>query len=149
MGHRASRGALELEDDPSRATGYTPFFMVYSSEAILPTNLDYGAPRVRAMMNRGPRHLLWIPWTSWIKHATLPSSARPSTSKRYAGTMAVECGVRPSTSGTWCSPHLEQQELPQALSTMGGTVCHREGAPTGHLQAQDHRWQSLCQCLEH
>ena len=33
---------------PSRATGYTPFFMVYSSEAILLTDLDYGAPRVKA-----------------------------------------------------------------------------------------------------
>ena len=32
----------------SRATGYTPFFMVYGSEAILPTDLDYGAPRVKA-----------------------------------------------------------------------------------------------------
>ena len=33
---------------PSRATGYTPFFMVYGSEAILPTDLDNGAPRVKA-----------------------------------------------------------------------------------------------------
>ena len=33
----------------------------------------------------------------------LPSSAQPSTSKRYAGTTAIECGVGPSTSGTWCS----------------------------------------------
>ena len=31
---------------PSRAIGYTTFFMVYSFEAILPTDLDYGAPRV-------------------------------------------------------------------------------------------------------
>jgi hypothetical protein len=30
----------------SRATGYTPFFMVYGAEAVLPTDLDYGAPRV-------------------------------------------------------------------------------------------------------
>ena len=37
-----------LRMTPSRATGYTPFFMVYGSEAILLTNLDYGAPRVRA-----------------------------------------------------------------------------------------------------
>jgi len=36
-----------LRTTPSRATGYTPFFMVYSSKAILPTDLDYGAPRVR------------------------------------------------------------------------------------------------------
>ena len=29
-----------LRTTPSRATGYMPFFMVYSSEAILPTGLD-------------------------------------------------------------------------------------------------------------
>ena len=38
---------------PSRATGYTPFYMVYDSEAILPTNLDNGAPRVRAYDEQG------------------------------------------------------------------------------------------------
>jgi transposase InsO family protein len=37
-----------LRTTPSRATGYTPFFMVYGAEAILPTDLDYGAPRVKA-----------------------------------------------------------------------------------------------------
>ena len=29
-----------------------------------------------------------------MKRATLPSSARPSTSKRCAGTTAIECGGR-------------------------------------------------------
>ena len=38
---------------PSGATGYTPIFMVYGSEAILPTDLDYGAPRVRAYDEQG------------------------------------------------------------------------------------------------
>ena len=37
-----------LRTTSSQATGYTPFFMVYGSKAILPTDLDYGAPRVRA-----------------------------------------------------------------------------------------------------
>ena len=37
-----------LRTTPSRATGYTPFFMVYGFKAILPTDLDYGAPRIRA-----------------------------------------------------------------------------------------------------
>ena len=42
-----------LRTTPSRATGYTPFFMVYDSEAILPTDLDYGAPRIRAYDEQG------------------------------------------------------------------------------------------------
>jgi hypothetical protein len=33
---------------PSRATGFTPFFLVYGAEAILPTDLEYGSPRTRA-----------------------------------------------------------------------------------------------------
>ena len=30
-----------------------PFFMVYGSEAVLPTDLDYGAPRIRAYNKQG------------------------------------------------------------------------------------------------
>jgi len=33
---------------PSRATKFTPFFMVYGSEAVLPTDLKYGSPRLKA-----------------------------------------------------------------------------------------------------
>ena len=42
-----------LRTTPSRATGYTPFFMVYGFEAILSTDLDYGALRVRAYNEQG------------------------------------------------------------------------------------------------
>jgi transposase InsO family protein len=37
-----------LRTTPSRATGFTPFFLVYGVEAILPTDLEYGSPRMRA-----------------------------------------------------------------------------------------------------
>jgi len=37
-----------LRTMPSRATKYTPFFMVYDSEAVLPTVLEYGSPRLKA-----------------------------------------------------------------------------------------------------
>jgi transposase InsO family protein len=37
-----------LRTTPSRATGFTPFFLVYGAEAILPTDLEYGSPRARA-----------------------------------------------------------------------------------------------------
>jgi hypothetical protein len=37
-----------LRTMPSQATGFTPFFLVYGSEAILPTNVEYGSPRLKA-----------------------------------------------------------------------------------------------------
>ena len=33
---------------PNRSTGFTPFFLAYGAEAVLPSNLDHGAPRVKA-----------------------------------------------------------------------------------------------------
>jgi transposase InsO family protein len=33
-----------LRTTPSRATGFTPFFMVHDSEAVPPTDIDYGSP---------------------------------------------------------------------------------------------------------
>ena len=44
-----------LRTTPSRATNYTPFFMVYGSVAVLLTDLDYGAPRVRAYDEQGAK----------------------------------------------------------------------------------------------
>jgi hypothetical protein len=38
---------------PSRAMGFTPFFMVHGFEAVLPTDIDYGSPWVRAYTEEG------------------------------------------------------------------------------------------------
>jgi hypothetical protein len=35
-----------LQTQPSKPTGYTPFFLVYGSEAILPANILWKSPRV-------------------------------------------------------------------------------------------------------
>jgi transposase InsO family protein len=37
-----------LRTTPSRATGFTPFFLVHGAEAVLLTDLEYGSPRVRS-----------------------------------------------------------------------------------------------------
>ena len=37
-----------LRTTPSRATGFSPFFLIYGAEAILPTDLEYGFPRLKA-----------------------------------------------------------------------------------------------------
>ena len=34
-----------LRTTPNRSTGFTPFFLVYGAEAILPTNIQFDAPR--------------------------------------------------------------------------------------------------------
>jgi transposase InsO family protein len=37
-----------LRTTPSRATGFTLFFLVYGAEVVLPTDLEYGSPRLKA-----------------------------------------------------------------------------------------------------
>jgi hypothetical protein len=37
-----------LRTTPSQSMGLTPFFLVYGVEAILPTDLEHGSPRLRA-----------------------------------------------------------------------------------------------------
>ena len=37
-----------LRTTPNRSIGLTPFFLTYDSEAVLPFDLDYGAPGVKA-----------------------------------------------------------------------------------------------------
>ena len=41
-----------LRTTPSRATGFSPFFLVYAAEAILPIDLEYGSPRTKAYDDR-------------------------------------------------------------------------------------------------
>jgi hypothetical protein len=44
-----------LRTTPSRATGFSSFFLVYGAEAILPTDLEYGSPRTRAYDDQSNR----------------------------------------------------------------------------------------------
>jgi hypothetical protein len=41
-----------LRMTPSRAIGFSPFFLVYGAEAILPTDLEYDSPRIKAYDDR-------------------------------------------------------------------------------------------------
>jgi hypothetical protein len=33
---------------PNSSTGYTPFFLLFGAEVVLPTDMRYGAPHVKA-----------------------------------------------------------------------------------------------------
>ena len=45
-----------LRMTPSRATGFTPFFLVYGADAMLPTDLEYGSPRLKAYQEQQNQH---------------------------------------------------------------------------------------------
>ena len=48
MGCRGPSDPLEPKNDPNRSIGFTPFFLAYGVEVVLPSDLDHGAPRVKA-----------------------------------------------------------------------------------------------------
>ena len=55
MGRGAPLGTLEPKDVQQPGNQLHAVFMVYDSEAILLTDLDYGAPRVRAYDEHGAK----------------------------------------------------------------------------------------------
>jgi hypothetical protein len=43
---------VEPQNHPEQSHRIPPFFLVYGAEAILPTDLEYGSPRVRSSNQR-------------------------------------------------------------------------------------------------
>lgn len=46
-----------LRTTPSRATGFSPFFLVYGAETVLPTDLEYGSSRLKAYQEQRNQQL--------------------------------------------------------------------------------------------
>jgi transposase InsO family protein len=91
-----------LRTTPSRATGFTPFFLVYGAEAILPTDLEYGSTRTRAYDDRSNQTSREdsLDQLEEARDMALLHSARYQQSlRRYHAR-----GFGPETSGwaTWC-----------------------------------------------
>ena len=45
-----------INTTPNRYTGYTPFFMVYGAEAVLPSDIRHDSPRVAAYVEADNEH---------------------------------------------------------------------------------------------
>ena len=48
LGGGITLSVMEHQYHPNRSTGYTPFFMVYRVEAVLPSDIRHDSPRVAA-----------------------------------------------------------------------------------------------------
>jgi hypothetical protein len=122
-----------LRMTPSRAIGHMSFFMIYGAKAVLSTDLNYGAPR--AMMYKEPEAKKFLEYAlnQLDKARDVALFAPPSTSRRWAGTIAVAYGDEPSMLVTWFST-FSRATRASTSSPHRGRVLHRHGsAPTRHL----------------
>jgi hypothetical protein len=125
-----------LGTTPSRATGFTPFFLVYGAEAILPTDLEYGSPRVRGY-DEGTNQQACEDSLDQLDEAcimALMHSARYQQAlRRYqaqedTAPRLQQRGPRPKATPRRSRP-------PQAIAPVRGTLHHGQGAQAWHLQA--------------
>jgi transposase InsO family protein len=91
-----------LRTTPSRATGFSPFFLVYGAEAVLPTDLEYGSPRTRAYDDQSNQTSREDSLDSWKKLGTWPCYTQRDISSLCDATTPEGFGPETSKWETWC-----------------------------------------------
>jgi transposase InsO family protein len=61
-----------LRTTPSRATGFTPFFLVHGARPSSPQTWNTGRPESGATMKMPTSEPARTRWTSWMRHAPWP-----------------------------------------------------------------------------
>jgi transposase InsO family protein len=137
-----------LRTTPSQITGFSPFFLVYGAEAILPTDLEYGSPRTRAyddQSNQTSREDSLDQLEEARDMALLGAvSAVFATLPRPRGSAPRLPGGRLGTSAAAGCPR-----APQAYSSLGRAVHHHQDFEARDIQAGQRSRRGLRQCLEH
>jgi hypothetical protein len=139
-----------LRTTPSQATGFTPFFLVYGAEAILPTDLEYGSPRTRAYDDRSNQtdredSLDQLDRGSGHGLTTLGAvPAVPATLPRLRGSVP-----RPPSGRLGASAATRHPRAAQAHASLGRVVRHRQGSEAQDIQAGQQPRRGLQQRLEH
>lgn len=134
---------------PSCAIGYPPFFMVYDAEAVLPTDLDYGSPRIVSYNEQEAKATSTTLWSNSTRHATSRSSTRQSTSRPYIATTAGTSKNELSALEIWCSL-LSKATGTSTTSPLweGPFLCCRSPS-SRDIPPRNDRRQDDHQCVEH
>jgi hypothetical protein len=61
-----------LRTTPNRSVGFTPFFLVYGAEAVLPTDIEFDVPRVVSARKSKRKKLAKMASTSSRRHESRP-----------------------------------------------------------------------------
>jgi hypothetical protein len=139
-----------LRTTPSRATGFTPFFLVYGTEAILPIDLEYGSPKTRAYDDRNNQ-------TSQEDSMDQLEEAR-DMALLHSGTVSAVSATLPCPRGSvprppggrlGASATTRRPRAPQAHTSLGRAVHHRQDFEARNIQAGQQPRRGLQQCLEH
>jgi transposase InsO family protein len=148
--HELPAVVWSLKTTPSRTTGFTPFFLVYGAEAILPTDLEYGSPRVRGYddgANQRARedslNQLDEARTVDLMHSTRYQQAL----RRY---QARKVRRRDFNEGDLVLRlHQDNRGRHKLSPPWEGTLCRGESAQAWHIQAGQRGRRRTHQRLEH
>jgi hypothetical protein len=133
----------------SRAMGFSPFFLVYGAEAILPTDFEYGFPRIKAYDDQSnqasredsldqleeARDVALLHGAVSAVSATLPRP-KDSTPRLPSGRFGASATTR-------------RPRAPQAYSSLGRAVHNRQSFEAWDIQADQRSRRGLQQRLEH
>ena len=139
-----------LRTTPNRSTGFTPFFLAYGAEVVLPSDLDHDAPRVKAFDHDRATEaqqdavdlLEEAHETTVIRSARYQQTLRKYHERKIRGRI-LEVGdlMLRRTQST--------KEKTQALSTLGRTLYGNRSNPIEHLPTGGQQRQHSHQHLEH
>ena len=135
---------------PNRSIGSTPFFLAYGAEAVLPSDLNHNAPRVKAFEgDRAAEAQQDI--VDLLKEAhemTVICFARyQQTLRRYHERKIRGRILEVSDLILWRTQSMKEKT--QTLSTMGRTLYGDQSDPTGHLPTGGQQRQRSHQHFEH
>ena len=60
-----------INTTPNRSMGYTPFFMFYGAEVVLPTDIRHDSPRMAAYVEADMNKQVGMHLTYWMRSAIL------------------------------------------------------------------------------